>query len=46
MADVGQEEARTTCSSHDPHSRHAQDFEAARKKALASGAKKFFLEVP
>lgn len=48
MADVGQEEASDTIS---PSLLHAQltsvqqDFEAAERKALKSGAKKFFKEV-
>lgn len=47
MADVGQEEVRfhlidRICLMY---LCHVQDFEAARKKALAVGAKKFFLEV-
>lgn len=50
MADVGQEEVGVAylVSSHLSYFNRGmfcQDFEAARKKALAVGAKKFFLEV-
>ena len=49
MADVGQEEVLYFGSESIDHLSHftisSQDFEAARKKALAVGAKKFFLEV-
>jgi hypothetical protein len=47
MADVGQEEVRATSQHLSPSRRSSvlQDYEAARKKALAVGAKKFFLEV-
>ena len=47
MADVGQEEVTSwsCCILYLACSYRVQDFEAARKKALAVGAKKFFLEV-
>ena len=45
LADVGQEEVRGNSEAEDYSSRLTKDFEAARKKALNVGAKKFFLEV-
>jgi argininosuccinate synthase len=48
LADVGQEEvSEKRPKSHGDYSSHhiSKDFEAARKKALNVGAKKFFLEV-
>jgi len=45
MADVGQEEARTTFFFLHNDAHPIQDFDAAEKKALTSGATKFFKEV-